>query len=132
MWGILLLAGGLLTWAFLYKSGGSLTSIPTKLTEKDNGIRIGVKPGSSIELGLPVSEGYGWFAATDVYPLGRPTLQTIPGPRSLPVTWFEIRTYKITSGMVGAHRVQLEYRRLSDPPSVAPAKIFRFDAVVTS
>lgn len=82
-------------------------------------------------MGLPVTLGYGWFAATEVYPLGQPTLQTIPGQPSLPVTWFEVRTYKITSGMVGARRVQLEYRRTSDPPSVAPAKVFRFDTVVT-
>lgn len=131
MWGVALLVGGLLTLAFLYRSQESLTSIPVKLSEKDNGIRIAVKPGSSIELGLTVSPGYGWFAATEVYPLGRPTIQTVPGRPSLPVTWYEIQTYKITSGMIGSHRVQLEYRRPSDPPSVTPAKIFRFDTIVT-
>ncbi len=104
------------------------------LTEKDNGATVTVKPGSTIDVVLPSnpSTGFTWYPATERYPLGRPEIKTIAtGPIIPGASVVETRTYKVTPAMIGAHRIQLEYKRTSDPSSVAPAKIFLFNILVT-
>lgn len=134
-WGIGLLVGGILTWLFVKKASASSE---VNLTEKDNGSTVTVRPGTSIVVTLPSnpSTGFGWYAATERYPLGRPEVRTVkplidsltPGLVGAPV--IETRTYRITPAMAGSHRVYLEYKRPWEQ-NVQPSKVFFFDVNVT-
>jgi predicted secreted protein len=129
-WGIGILVGSLVTWIFYKKAHAASAPSELRLTEKDSGSMVTAKPGSNIVVVLPAnpSTGFGWYAATDMFPLGQPEVRNIATGPILPgASSIETRTYRITPAMIGSHRVQLEYKR---PGDAQPAKIFLFDTVV--
>jgi predicted secreted protein len=129
-WGIGILLGGIVAWVFWPRDAKAEGGV--RLTEKDNGTTVTVKSGASVVVILATnpSTGFGWYAATDRFPLGQPEVKSIAtGPIIPGASGIETRTYKITPAMVGSHRVQLEYKR---PGDAQPAKIFLFDTVVSN
>jgi inhibitor of cysteine peptidase len=127
-WGLGILVGSLLTWAFWKKASANSE---VRLSEKDSGSTVVVKPGMSLIITLPSnpSTGYGWYAATDLFPLGRPEVYAsgatgVPGSPVL-----ETRTYRITTAMAGPHRIYLEYKRAWEQ-NTEPAGAFFVDVEV--
>lgn len=109
-WGLGILAGSLFAWAFWKKASANSQ---VKLSEKDSGSTIVVKPGMSVVVTLPgnPSTGYGWYAATDLFPLGRPEVKSVAASNLPGAPTLETRTYKITPAMAGPHRLYLVYKR---------------------
>lgn len=116
----LIVGGGLLLWAARAMGAFGMLRTPfgVLLNETDNGGSITEKVGSVVTVSLNSSPSIGtWRLSPANDPLfNQPT--TSSGIKTgVGYDFRQSRSWKLTPGMIGTHRIQLDYQKGNEPPT---------------